>query len=171
MCYSVRVAEVAVRRFWVIPLASVHVRSALSFEGMHSRLESLLDTDDRLIAQFAPSEPPRHPFEGHVRMGEVLLLQRVPNRRRRSVMLLGRGWARAAASGSELSLRFRPSTGTILLLALLSGPLISQAWSGRNLGEPAPVYAMCGLFYLLHLVSFWQRFRGVERVLRRAFNG
>jgi hypothetical protein len=163
------VADVVVKRWWVMPMARIVVRSGLSFEDMHARLESLFDTDDRLIAEYAPSEPPRRPFQGFARMGEVELLVRIEDHRRRQVvMLVGRGRVHEMAKGSELVLRFRPSAWAIFLLALFGAWVLRLALLAADPLDTLPLFAFP---YLVVSVHFWWYFSRAERVLRQAFNG
>ena len=78
------VAQAESTQWWVIPVTRLRLQSRLSYEDMHARLESLFDTDDRIIADYAPALPPRRPFEGSARFGWVTLVERIQrgNRRR-----------------------------------------------------------------------------------------
>ena len=165
------VGEAQCTRWWVIPVARFSLRSGLSYEDMHSRLESLFDTDDRIIAEYVPSLPPRRPFVGSARFGEVRLTEQIEygNRRRRT-LLVASGRVATLPAGSRVVLWFRPPAFTfgVLTLILLWTPFLALRTGGA--GATGVGLWTFALVYLVTVVDFWWRALRAVRVVRRAFN-
>ena len=165
------VGEAQCTRWWVIPVARFSLRSGLSYEDMHSRLESLFDTDDRIIAEYAPSLPPRRPFVGSARFGEVRLVEQIEygNRRRRTPFVAS-GRVATLPAGSRVVLWFRPPVFTLGVLTLF---LLWTSFLALRAGGADPTGVGLWMFafaYLVAVIDFWWHALRAVRVLRRAFN-
>jgi hypothetical protein len=155
----------------VIPVTRLKLQSGLSYEDMHARLESLFDTDDRIIADYAPGLPPRRPFTGSARLGKVRLVERIQRgNRRRATMLVASGRVEPLPVGCQLVLWFRPPAFTLAVLILsLLWTSLSTLGVGAT-GSPGIAFWTFAFVYLAVGIEFWWREQRAERVLRRAFN-